>query len=416
MYGTEQFNADFRADSISADNAWNIDVFQQLVDAARDSTRVSGLTHQHYRYPARFSPRFVRAAIEQFTQPGDLVFDPFMGGGTTLVEAIASGRNALGTDISSLATFVSTVKTRICSDQDLDVLLRWAETATQNINIHRPSYTVLSDQYADMGYFKHMSTPRTWRLRKALEQLLATTANLPSAKTQSFARCVALRTGQWALDGRRHLPTIDDFREAVSTHAVQMINGARELQKAVKSNAEIAPKAVCLNRTVVGIENDNRFLKQKPRLVLTSPPYPGVHVLYHRWQIAGGRETAAPFWIANKLDGSGASYYTLGARKSKNDRAYFDGLQAALASISQICDEHTTVIQVVAFSDPARQLPRYLEVAADAGLSELAVPIEPQGDGRLWRTIPNRKWHAGQLGDIPASKEVVLFHRRHQAS
>ncbi|MGH9959926.1 MAG: hypothetical protein ACREBC_22855 [Pyrinomonadaceae bacterium] len=32
-------------------------------------------------------------------------------------------------------------------------------------------------------------------------------------------------------------------------------------------------------------------------------------------------------------------------------------------------------------------------------------------DGRLWRTVPNRKWYADQRGPGGAGKEVVLFHR-----
>lgn len=84
---------------------------QAMIEAARDPTPVSGLTHNYYRYPARFSPIFVRAVIDAFTAPGDVVLDPFVGGGTTLVEAIARGRHGVGVDISTLATFVSEVKT-----------------------------------------------------------------------------------------------------------------------------------------------------------------------------------------------------------------------------------------------------------------------------------------------------------------
>jgi hypothetical protein len=61
-----------------------------LVTAANYRGIVSGLTHDLYRYPARFSPLFARAAIETFTEPGDTVLDPFAGGSTTLVEALAS--------------------------------------------------------------------------------------------------------------------------------------------------------------------------------------------------------------------------------------------------------------------------------------------------------------------------------------
>src|ERR1700730_6692366 len=63
-----------------------------LIAGARDNDPVRGLTHGFYKYPARFSPIFARAAIEAFTQPGDLVLDNHVGGGTTLVEALATGR------------------------------------------------------------------------------------------------------------------------------------------------------------------------------------------------------------------------------------------------------------------------------------------------------------------------------------
>src|SRR5690349_20830266 len=87
-----------------------------LIAGARDAEPVSGLTHGYYKYPARFSPKFVRAVIETFTKPGDLVLDPHVGGGTTLVEALASGRDAIGVDISELAEFVANVKTTVFTE------------------------------------------------------------------------------------------------------------------------------------------------------------------------------------------------------------------------------------------------------------------------------------------------------------
>src|SRR4051794_10309193 len=87
--------------------------WEELRAAIHDQEPVNGFTHSFYKYPARFSPLFARQLILAFSQPGDVVFDPFMGGGTTLVEARALGRNAVGTDISSLAVFLSEVKTTV---------------------------------------------------------------------------------------------------------------------------------------------------------------------------------------------------------------------------------------------------------------------------------------------------------------
>ena len=76
------------------------EVFREVRRAALDRAPVSGLTHTFYRYPARFSPQFAGAAIEAFSRPGDLVLDPYMGGATTIVEAIARGRQAVGCDLN----------------------------------------------------------------------------------------------------------------------------------------------------------------------------------------------------------------------------------------------------------------------------------------------------------------------------
>ena len=110
-----------------------------LIRGARDTEPVRGLTHSFYKYPARFSPEFARAAIEAFTQPGELVLDNHVGGGTTLVEALAMARHAIGVDISALAEFVARVKTTVFSEAELDRLEVWAKRIAGAIDVRRPS-------------------------------------------------------------------------------------------------------------------------------------------------------------------------------------------------------------------------------------------------------------------------------------
>ena len=258
------------------------------------------------------------------------MLDPFVGGGTTLVEAMVSGRHAIGTDISSLATFVSEVKTTIYSEDELARLTRWSEGIAEGINIWLP--VARDDRYEDAGYTKHLDSALNWRLKKAIEQVLATARKLKPLRLEAFARCVVLRTSQWALNGRKKLPSIDDFRSMLVTDATAMIAGARELREAVLQGGHGNTQILCLNRTTNGLEGDVAFAAgQRPRLVVTSPPYPGVHVLYHRWQVDGRKETPAPFWIANQLDGDGAAYYTMGAR-TKELNSYFANLKANCTS------------------------------------------------------------------------------------
>lgn len=385
-------------------------VVERLTTAAHSSDPVSGLTHNFYRYPARFSPALVRAAIDAFTEPGDLVLDPFVGGGTTLVEALASGRHGIGTDISALAAFVSDVKTTLYTETELSQLACWADGVARTIDMRAGAHSYLA--YEDAGYMRHLDGSRTWRLRKAIAQALCSAESLKASKLEKFGRCAVLRTAQWALDGRKVLPSIANFRKKLPEYVYEMIDGSSELARAAAVHADAS--ASCFHRAISGIEQQPALLSgRRPKLVVTSPPYPGVHVLYHRWQIHGGKETPAPFWIANQLDGDGAAYYTMGARNATALHTYFIKLRAALDSIAAVCDDSTTVVQVVAFSDPDWQLPRYLSVADDAGFREHFVA--PRNNlapaDRLWRNVPNRKWYAHQKGRTSGSQEVVLFHK-----
>ena len=382
-----------------------------LIAGARDVEPVRGLTHGYYKYPARFSPLFVRAAIETFTQPGDLVLDNHVGGGTTLVEAIALGRHALGVDISALAEFVSTVKSTVFDERELSRLTVWASHVSESVNISRP--TIYFADYAELGYYKHLDHATRWRMRKAIEQGLSSAMRLGSRRLESFGRCVVLRTAQWALDGRKKLPTIGEFRQTLTRTANEMIAGARELRAAVGRYSD-QPNVSVINRSAAGLEDDKRVAhRPPPTLVVTSPPYPGVHVLYHRWQVDGRKETPLPFMIADKLDGAGSSFYTMGDRKYPDLRTYFDNIGSTMSSIAAIADEKTTVVQMIAFSDPSWQLDRYLQTMGEAGLSEVFLPaLAGKADGRLRRSVPSRRWYSDKLGNTPGSNEVVLIHRK----
>ena len=68
------------------------------------------LTHYLFRYPAKFHPPVARALVERYTAPGDTVLDPFCGSGSLLVEAVAAGRHAIGSDVDPIAIFVTKVK------------------------------------------------------------------------------------------------------------------------------------------------------------------------------------------------------------------------------------------------------------------------------------------------------------------
>lgn len=70
-------------------------------------------THCYHTYPAMMIPQVARRLIEEYV-PDDgcnMIFDPYMGSGTSLVEATIKGINCIGTDLNPLARLISQAKT-----------------------------------------------------------------------------------------------------------------------------------------------------------------------------------------------------------------------------------------------------------------------------------------------------------------
>jgi hypothetical protein len=372
-----------------------------LLDAVQDKAPVAGLTHTFYRYPARFSPSFARAAILNYTNPGDVVLDPFVGGGTTMVEAAALGRVGIGNDISSLATFLSTAKSRFYKSGELGRVRLWIDQI--DLNIRRQACSPCESEH----YQRHLHAPETWRLRKIIELALGQVQSL-TPREQLLARCVLLRAGQWALDCRTEIPSVEEFRRKLSDFANEMIEGASKLSRLSPANRrQRLREPIVLNGSAADLHSHSVWkVVGSPKLIVTSPPYAGVHVLYHRWQIQGRRETPAPFWIADSKDGAGASFYTFGDRHHSGLSTYFAVAKECFQSLAAVCNDDSVLVQLVAFFNTTEYLPRYMHVMEEAGWGA----VEDAATG-IWRKVPNRKWYACLNNGSGSSDEFVLIHR-----
>lgn len=67
-------------------------------------------THAFDKYPAKMVPHIARFAIEQCTEIGQHIFDPFCGCGTTIIESRLLGRSATGVEINPYATILAKSK------------------------------------------------------------------------------------------------------------------------------------------------------------------------------------------------------------------------------------------------------------------------------------------------------------------
>src|ERR1051326_8431761 len=82
----------------------NIQPILEAIPAARQEEA------RHYRVHPFFTRRpanVVRSYVERYSQPGDLVLDPFGGTGVTAIEAFLLGRRAIHNDLNPFANFIA---------------------------------------------------------------------------------------------------------------------------------------------------------------------------------------------------------------------------------------------------------------------------------------------------------------------
>lgn len=81
-------------------------------------------THCFHNYPAMMIPQVAGRILDEFGKGSHVLFDPYCGTGTSLVEANLRGISAIGVDINPLARLIAKVKTTIIPLELLDSYLK----------------------------------------------------------------------------------------------------------------------------------------------------------------------------------------------------------------------------------------------------------------------------------------------------
>jgi len=85
------------------DKSWNF-----------ESSNTKEYTHCYHNYPAMMIPQVARRLIREYSNNNTrLLFDPYCGTGTSLLEANLAGINAIGTDLNPLARLIAKTKTKL---------------------------------------------------------------------------------------------------------------------------------------------------------------------------------------------------------------------------------------------------------------------------------------------------------------
>lgn len=388
---------------------------ESLRDAALDQSSVMSVRrrttspHGLYRYPARFSPQFAAAAIRLVTEPGDLVLDPFVGSGTTLYETMRHNRRCVGIDINPISTFLVGAMLQRRKQEELDKYYMWLRRT-----VSRLSVTLNGRELSKDFPVQNLDYRRNWRIVKLVDGLIASVDKL-SGTFDATTRQILLRSCQWAFDNRKVTPSYREFLDFLYKTCEDVLITARAFDESIDeewgSGRTKSSHRVFNGHADRVLGQLHRRSAEKYDAIITSPPYPGVHMLYGRWQVRGRRESELPLWIAGAEPYLREGDYTMHARRTSDNSSYFELLSQAMEGCRGVIRDGGWMVQMVGFSDPSTQLHRYLACVTDAGFKEeKSTRLSTGRDQRLWRTVPSRKWYANSPHKaLPTRREVVLL-------
>jgi site-specific DNA-methyltransferase (cytosine-N4-specific) len=113
-------------------------------------------THCYHNYPAMMIPQIAERILTKYGADSHLLFDPYCGTGTSLVEANLKGINAIGTDLNPLARLIAKTKTAKINLQVLDLYLKDFNDYSFNLifDLHRVSVVIPEIKNIDFWFDK----------------------------------------------------------------------------------------------------------------------------------------------------------------------------------------------------------------------------------------------------------------------
>ena len=379
--------------------------FSKIVTAAKDQSKVEGLTHRFYTYPAGFSPIFAGAAIKNLTKKNDLVLDPFMGGGTTIIEAIRHGRSTIGVDLNPIAIFVSKVKTTRLFKSNYQLITDWSNQNVDNLHYDLKNDKFSKDALSIINYsgLGRREILNLKRIIKGASLYLKRLKKIKSKRASDFLRLALLKAMHTTLHDKRPISEFVFFKSRIKNNINNMLQEMETFDQYLLQNN----KHKIYNRCSSTVDRIQDLKTKKPKLIITSPPYPGINIPYSRWQIHGRRNTYLPYLILGLEIPENASKFSFQNPRNDHQRIYFKTLENIFSSIAKISSKRTIILQLVAFNLKKYSLDMYLDTLDKCGLNEVKI-----GSRRVQRNVPNRSWAARYTkADIPSKREYLLAHQ-----
>jgi len=233
-------------------------------------------------YRACFKPQLPRFFIERLTKEGDVVYDPFSGRGTTILEAALLGRNIVANDINPLSKILSQPRLFVptideISEQleniqytqkkklDIDLSMFYHKKTLDEINSLR-SYLHKNGEDEVNSWIRMVATNRLTGHSKGFFSVYTLPPN--QATSQESQRKINIK--------RKQKPEYRDTKQIILGKSRQLLKDVTDKERtALKGTAE---KASFLTEDA---RNAKKIPSDSVQLTVTSPPFLDV-VQYHQ--------------------------------------------------------------------------------------------------------------------------------------
>ncbi len=242
-------------------------------------------SHAIHAFPAKFPPQLPRIFIESLTLPGEVVFDPMMGSGTTLLEASMLGRHAIGTDIDLLALRIGNTKLTTTLLPNIEAIGQEIVTrATQRLTNHPKEIEKCLDSKFDEETHKFVDYWFSKESQLELMSLLDQIEKIDDTEIRAFlllnfSAIIITKSGgvSRARDLAHTRPHRDLKKKPLSVMA--------EFRKRLKKNLKNISETQAHEQNFLICEADAQRLplgSNTVDLIVTSPPYASHAIDYMR--------------------------------------------------------------------------------------------------------------------------------------
>ncbi|HWB03479.1 MAG TPA: DNA methyltransferase [Verrucomicrobiales bacterium] len=225
-------------------------------------------------YRACFKPQLPRFFIERLTKAGDVVYDPFMGRGTTLIEAALMGRVPWGCDINPLSPIL--IRPRLSPPEIDDVMERVeqlpldldVETWDELLVFYHPE--VLRAVSSLRHYFDEAGRDILdgWLRMVTTNRLTGHSAGFLSVYSLPPNQAVSIKSQIRINEKRKQTPPVRDVRKILVKKSNQLLADLTEAER--RTLASVFPSA----RLVTGSCDQTPDLPDNSvSLAVTSPPF-----------------------------------------------------------------------------------------------------------------------------------------------